>query len=101
MIEDADQYLNSRTGCYDYRSVRYQAAADVMVSKNLNDGDTVYDIGAGWTEFDYTLRHDYNWKGRYIPVDAGIDGTDLEHWIPPRQAEFAVALEVIEHLEYW
>jgi hypothetical protein len=32
-------------------------------------------------------------------VDAGIDGTNLDWWVPPRRADFFVALELLEHLE--
>lgn len=98
MIEEADNYLGKRSGCYEYRRVRYIAAVDLMKWAGLSDSQTIYDIGAGWTEFDYCLRVDGKFKGRYIPVDGGIDGTNLEEWIPPRRADWFVALELIEHL---
>jgi hypothetical protein len=69
-----------------------------MQRLGLCDSDTVYDIGAGMTEFDYCLRTEGDFKGRYIPVDGCIDGTDLETWYPPRDADFFVALELLEHL---
>jgi hypothetical protein len=72
-----------------------------MLANGLDNSMTVVDVGAGMTEFDYTLRAEYGWRGRYIPVDGGIDGTDLNVWIPPREAHFFVALELVEHLVNW
>ena len=91
-----DEYLDARTGCYAYRSVRYGAAANSLAG--LSDSDTLYDIGCGWTEFDYHLRTAHHWKGRYIPVDGAIAPLDLNLWTPPRPAEHFVALEILEHL---
>lgn len=100
-IQNCDDYMDARTGKYEFRAVRYRAAADWMVSQGLDDSMTVYDVGAGFTEFDYCLRKEYDWRGRYIPVDGGIDGTDLNYWEPPREAHFFVALELVEHLQRW
>lgn len=97
-VGNCDDYLAERTGKYEYRAIRYRATADAMFRNGLTDADTVFDIGAGWTEFDYCLRKEYDWRGRYIPIDGGIDGTDLEVWTPPRHAEWFVALEIAEHL---
>ena len=97
-LEEADEYLGERTGKYEYRAVRYRAAADELVRAGLDNSWTVADVGAGMTEFDYTLRAEYGFRGRYIPVDAGIDGTDIEQWIPPRSYNAIVALELLEHL---
>ena len=95
-----DEYLAERTGTFDRRAVRYRAALTALQAHGLNDHDTVYDIGAGFTELDVVLRCDGRWRGRYIPIDLGIDpGHDLEIWVPPRAARFAVALEVLEHLD--
>jgi hypothetical protein len=94
-----DQYMQERTGKYEWREVRYEAAARALTEMRLGDQHTVLDVGAGWTEFDFHLRVSRMWKGRYIPLDAGIDGIDLEHWWPPRTYDFAVALELLEHLE--
>lgn len=97
-IGSCDQYLDSRTGKYEYRAVRYRAAIDWMVRNGLDDSMTVVDVGAGMTELDYCLRTEYDFRGRYIPVDGGIDGTDLNVWVPPREVHFFVALEILEHL---
>lgn len=99
-IDRADEYLNSRTGHYEQRAVRYRHAANILVKNGLSDDDTLIDLGAGMTEFDFCLRAEFDWRGRYIPVDAGIDGTDLDspEWVPPRKAEWFVGLEIIEHL---
>lgn len=100
-VPNCDQYLSDRTGRYEWRAIRYRAAIDWMFANGLDDSMTIVDVGAGMTEFDYTLRAEYNWRGRYIPVDGGIDNTDLNEWVPPRQAHFFVALEVVEHLTNW
>lgn len=102
-IAEADAYLASRTGNYIFRTVRYNAAATAMGIRSPfrspdQDDWTVVDVGAGWTELDYYLRRVRGWRGRYIPVDACIDGVDLNMWAPPREAEWFVALEVLEHL---
>lgn len=97
-IETYDNYLAERTGCYAYRSVRYTAAGVAMGMMGLDDAATVYDIGAGMTELDYCLRTTFEWRGRYIPIDGAIDDTDLDFWVPPREVDFAVALELLEHL---
>jgi hypothetical protein len=93
-----DDYLNERTGKYDYRAVRYRKAADWLFLNGLTDEHTIVDIGAGWTEFDYCLRKEYDWRGRYIPIDGGINNIDLNNWVPERNVDFFVALEILEHL---
>jgi hypothetical protein len=100
-IASCDEYLGDRKGKYEYRAVRYRKAADWLFANGLTDEMTVVDLGAGMTEFDYTLRAEYGWRGRYIPIDGGIDGTDLNAWSPPRDAHFFVGLEIVEHLEHW
>lgn len=100
-IQNCDNYMDERTGKYEYRAIRYRAAIDWMIANGLDDSMTVVDVGAGMTEFDFCLRAEYGWRGRYIPVDGGIDGTDLNCWSPPRDAHFFVALELIEHLNEW
>lgn len=98
----ADSYMSERTGRFEYRAARYRAALALMQEFGLSHNHTVYDIGAGWTELDAVLRVDGGWRGRYIPVDFGTDGTNLEQWVPPRGVDFAVGLEIIEHLyEPW
>ena len=100
-IQNCDNYMDERTGKYEYRAVRYRHAIDAMYANGLDDSMTIFDIRAGMTEFDYCLRAEYNWRGRYIPVDGGIDGTDLNRWSPPREAHWFVALELLEHLHNW
>jgi hypothetical protein len=96
-ISNCDDYLSERTGKYEWRRVRYLAALEAM-KPNLLDADTVVDFGAGMTELDYCLRVDGDWRGRYIPLDGGIDGIDLNDWRPVRPVEWIVALEIVEHL---
>lgn len=97
-VQNCDNYMDERTGKYEYRKVRYDAAIEWMKANGLRDGMTVVDVGAGMTEFGYCLMHDHGFNVRYIPVDGGIDGTNLERWVPPREAHFFVALELLEHL---
>jgi hypothetical protein len=100
-VDACDAYLGERTGSYEYRAIRYRHAIEAMRAAGLDDTMTIVDVGAGWTEFDYTLRAEYNWRGRYIPVDGGIDGTDLNTWVPPRKVDWFVALEILEHVQDW
>lgn len=100
-VANCDQYMDDRTGKYEFRAIRYRHAIRAMFANGLDDSMTIFDIGAGMTEFDYCLRREFDWRGRYIPVDGGIDGTDLNSWIPPRDAHWFVALEVLEHLHNW
>lgn len=97
-VEEADAYLAARTGTYEFRCQRYRAAAEILKGWGLDDTHTVMDVGAGWTEFDACLRIEYGWKGRYIPVDACVDGRDVAVSGLPRTADFIVCLELIEHL---
>lgn len=97
-IANQDKYLSERTGKYEYRAIRYRLAADELIRMGLNDTHTILDLGAGWTEFDYCLRVEYNWRGRYIPLDGSTNGEDLNTWHPPREYDFFVGLELLEHL---
>lgn len=100
-IQNCDNYMDERTGKYEFRAIRYRVAAEAMFARGLDDSMTIFDVGAGMTEFDYCLRKEYDWRGRYIPIDGGIDGTDLNAWIPPREGHWFVALELLEHLWNW
>lgn len=100
-VANCDQYMESRTGKYEWRAVRYRAAIDWMIANGLRDGMTVFDIGAGMTEFAFCMMNEYKLNVRYIPIDGGIDGTNLEEWTPSRDGHFFVALELIEHLHNW
>lgn len=97
---NCDNYLAEREGKYEYRAIRYRAAIEQMLGMGLDDTMTIVDVGAGMTEFDYCLRREYDWRGRYIPVDGGIDGTDIRTW-NPRSAHWFVALEIFEHMYEW
>ena len=68
-----------------------------MGLQHRDDPPVVFDIGAGATEFGRYL-YSVGFHGRYCPVDAAIDGVDLDEWTPPREADWFVCLEVIEHL---
>lgn len=93
-----EAYLRARTGNYDMRRARYRAVASHLITCGLDNDDIVVDVGAGWTEFDYFLRTEISWRGRYLAVDGAIDGTDLDAWVPTTPASFFVAIEVLEHL---
>ncbi len=93
-----EQYLASRAGRYEWRCARYRKAAICLAIGGLGHSDTIVDVGAGWTEFDYYLRRELDWRGRYVPIDGAIDGVDLDRWAPVRPASWYVALELIEHL---
>lgn len=120
-IAEADAYLGARTGCFEMRCERYDAALEAMHGLGLDDSCTVLDLGAGMGEFGARLHTgkadrvpdiapdgSSSWLGegwarppsraRYWPVDAALDGTDLERWTPPRKVEWIVCLEVLEHL---
>lgn len=100
-VSNCDQYMDDRQGKYEYRAIRYRAAIEWMLANGLKDGMTVIDVGAGMTEFMYCMVKEFNLSVRYIPVDGGIDGTDLNNWTPPRSAHFVVGLEILEHLTNW
>jgi 2-polyprenyl-3-methyl-5-hydroxy-6-metoxy-1,4-benzoquinol methylase len=92
-------YRDTRAGDYDYRCrTRYKAVADTLFLMGLDDGHSVRDIGAGSCQFGQYL-HERGWRGDYIPVDAVIDGTNLDDYIP-RRADFIVSIETLEHLRY-
>lgn len=91
------QYRDTRQADYAYRCrTRYKAVADRLFAMGLNDSHTVRDVGAGSCQFGLYLR-ERGWEGDYIPVDAVIDGTDLEKH-EARFADFIVCIETVEHL---
>ena len=93
------KYMRDRVGDYAFRSrTRYKSVAIELAVLGLSDEHLLVDVGAGTTQFDYFLRTDMGFNGRYLPVDATLDGTDLETWTPAVVPDFAVAIEVIEHL---
>lgn len=93
-----DTYLEGRTGTYEFRCRRYDAVIDRLHAMGMRKADSVLDLGAGRMEFARRLRERQH-VGMYIPVDGSIDGTDLNTWEPPDHVDWAVAIEVIEHLE--
>ncbi len=98
-IHEAENYLRCPRGTtYAGRRARYDAAADRLYSAGISNTDILADVGAGWTELDVCLRVDWGWRGRYVPVDAWLDGVDLNQWTPPRAFDWFAALEVLEHL---
>jgi hypothetical protein len=51
-VDNCDEYMASRTGCYEYRAVRYRKTARWLKKNGLDDTMTIVDVGAGFTEFD-------------------------------------------------
>ncbi len=96
-IEKWESYRDSRRGTYEYRCrTRYKAVADKLFAMGLDQNHTVRDIGAGTCQFGRYLR-ERHWAGDYIPVDAVIDGTDVDQYnVLP--ADFIVSIETVEHL---
>lgn len=95
---DALTYLNERRGTFEWRTLRYAAVADKLDALGLARGDLIFDVGAGMCDFDRYLRQVRGFDGRYLPVDASIDGCDLETWAPIRTANYITCIETIEHL---
>ena len=98
-IEKWEQYRDARRGTYEFRArTRYKAVADRLFALGLDDKHSVMDVGAGSCQLGRYLRA-RGWRGLYIPVDAVLDGVDLETWEPHRGvADFVVSLEVVEHI---
>lgn len=96
--EDALDYLAGRTGTYHFRARRYAHVCAQLERMGLADGDLIIDVGAGMCELGKYL-YGSGWWGRYLPVDAAIDGADVDRWTPALPGTFVVALELIEHLE--
>jgi len=93
-----EEYLSQRTGKLEYRFVRFESVTNELEIMGLNDDTTILDVGAGMCEFDFYLRTVRGFKGRYVPLDASIDGIDLENWIPIVRFDFVTGLEIIEHM---
>lgn len=100
--EEALAYLNERTGKLEYRFLRYSAVADELYAAGMNDSHLLIDVGAGMCDFDFYLRTVRGFKGRYLPIDASIDGVDLESYSTHHKrlpkADFVSCIEVLEHI---
>ena len=93
------EYLGERTGTLEYRFQRYAAVADELYARGLDDSMIIADLGAGSGDFAFYLRAVRGYKGRYLPVDTAIDGTDLSMgWKTDVTFDFVVSIELIEHL---
>jgi hypothetical protein len=70
--------------------------------QSLHKREVVVDLGAGRGEFGAYLRHRWPTSGHiYLPIDASIDGCDLEDLAPWVQgATFYTAIEFLEHLSH-
>ncbi len=90
-------YLDARTGKYSWRCQRYDGVIEKLYMMGLRNGDSVVDIGAGREEFHKRLQ-EWGWEGNYIPLDASIDGIDLNEWSTTEPADFFVAIEFLEHI---
>lgn len=119
-IAEADQYLSERVATFEQRCHRFDCTLEAMYGLGLGDSSTVFDVGAGDGHFGVRLhqgRYAFHYRrpdgnpepvvttvdlapsrARYMPVDACIDGVNLDAWTPPRRADFFVCLELLEHL---
>lgn len=96
----SEEYLRGHRSLHFERAARFRATGDRLRNAGLNDSDILVDLGAGMTELDYYLRAEYGWRGRYVPLDAWVDGSfDLGTWQPARHVGWYAALEVLEHME--
>lgn len=101
IFERCNAYLAGRRRTYEDRIPRFRAAFGTLWNQlGMRDGDTLIDLGAGHCEFDLYLRQAVNWRGRYLPVDGALDGTDLQDWKPTVQPDLYVLMEVLEHLPH-
>jgi hypothetical protein len=94
---ECEAYLTAQ-GPYLARSRRYQAVREALHHMGFQQGDVVYDVGAGMCDF---ARYMYT-SGecfRYVAIDGAIDGCDIEHdyWMPG-VVDWYVCIETIEHL---
>lgn len=82
------------------RSRRYQAVRENLHYMGFNQGDIVYDLGAGMCDFArYMYQHGEQF--RYVAIDGGIDGIDLEYDFDFNSlgaGAWFVMIETIEHL---
>ena len=100
-IEKWTHYNDTRRGTYSFRAAtRYKAVADRLYALGLNDSHTVVDVGAGSCQFGRYLR-ERGFQGEYYPIDAVLDGTDLERWVPLRRYDFFTCIETLEHVHTW
>ncbi|MFF0250131.1 class I SAM-dependent methyltransferase [Streptosporangium sandarakinum] len=97
-IQRCEEYIHRPRTPYLARKARYDAACHLLFKARISNDDILADVGAGMAELDVCLRVDYGWRGRYVPVDGWLDGTDLETWTPPRSFDWFACLEVLEHL---
>lgn len=100
-IRKWEEYRDARQATYEYRAQsRYKGVADKLFEMGLRDWHTVLDVGAGTCQFGRHLR-ERGWRGLYSPVDAVVDGVDLERWRPMYAVDFIVSIETLEHLHQW
>ena len=98
-MEKWTQYRDSRRGTYEFRArTRYKAVADRLFAMGLNGNHAVCDVGGGTCQFGAYLAS-RGFVGEYLPIDAVLDGTDLETWEPDFRVDYVVCIEVLEHLQ--
>lgn len=92
-------YLRDRRGTYDFRCrTRYSYAWEKLLDMGLHDGDSVLDVGAGDCQLGRYM-FEKGFRGTYMPIDAAIDGTDLEYKTTALPISgWVVCLEVVEHV---
>src|SRR5688572_25110926 len=97
-LESCQKYIGSRHSTYEFRSIRYEAVLDSLRMLGLKNGDSILDVGGADGEFGRFVA-EQGISVRYQVVDGMLDGTDLNTWDAKETCDFAVSIEVIEHLK--
>jgi len=98
VLESCRNYIGNRYSSYEFRSIRYEAVFETLRMLGCRPFHSILDVGGADGEFGRYLKEQGH-HGDYQVVDGMLDGTDLNNWHPHRVADFAVSIEVIEHLK--
>jgi len=103
LVHSCRDYCAQRQATYTMRRTRFSCvSAWLRIYLGMDDGDILYDLGAGHCQFGRHLQ-DLKYYQRYVAIDGALTGHDLNA-DPPLpvlpQPDYAVALEVVEHLEH-
>ena len=107
LCREMNAYLDKRIGTYEFRCRRYEAVCQKLEvmgfeTTRQNCRGIIVDLGAGRGEFGAYLRTRFSSsKHIYIPLDASIDGIDLDNFRPWIEGiTFYTAIEFLEHLPH-
>lgn len=98
VLETCRAYIGNRHSGYEFRSIRYEAVLESLRMLGFGDNDSIVDVGGADGEFGRYLV-EQGFAGSYAVVDGMLDGTDLNKWNPKAVYDFAVSIEVVEHLK--